>query len=146
MKKYLRNIVGMLAILCVSFPAYSLTTYIKGTLYYQVAKTSYCPGGKPVLKYARKYWCKYYPHTLVVSWRIPSTHTDGTPLLLSELSGYEVYYTTGSTDTVVKVSGGTTTTVTIPNFYTGTYCVAVSAVDVYGQKSPLSTVTTVYVP
>lgn len=87
-------------------------------------------------------------HSAALSWSIPTTRTDGTALALSELAGYEVYYTdsTGTTNVSVPVSGGTTTSTTVSNLTSGTYYFSMSAIDTSGQKSPLSAVNTVTIP
>ena len=68
---------------------------------------------------------------------------------MSELSGYEVYYTTDSSSagagTTVKVSGGATLSTVISNLPAGTYYVAVSAIDSTGLKSGLSNMITAIV-
>lgn len=76
-----------------------------------------------------------------LSWTIPSTRQNGQPLQLSELSGYELYYTTDSSSsngTVVTVSGGSKASYEISNLKAGTYYFAISAIDASGLKSPLS--------
>jgi hypothetical protein len=79
-----------------------------------------------------------------VSWTAPSTRQDGQPLALSDLSGYEVYYTTDSSSagTAIKVSGGTTASYVISNLPAGTYYFAISAIDSTGLKSALSSMVT----
>jgi hypothetical protein len=58
---------------------------------------------------------------------------------MSDLSGYEIYYTTDSTSstggTTIKVSGGATVSYVISNLPAGTYYIAISAVDSTGLKS-----------
>lgn len=83
-------------------------------------------------------------YNIKLSWTIPATRQNGQPLALSELKGYEVYYATDSSastanDTVVTISGGSTTTSTITKLPAGTYYFSISAIDVNGMKSPLST-------
>jgi predicted phage tail protein len=77
-----------------------------------------------------------------LSWTIPSTRTNGTPLTMSELSGYEIYYTNdlGTVSKTVTVSGGSLSTYTLSNIAAGTYHFAISAIDTSGQKSSLSSV------
>lgn len=82
-------------------------------------------------------------YNVKLSWTIPTTRQNGTPLALSELKGYEVYYATDSStstanDTVVKVTGGSINTSTISALPAGTYYFSISAIDVNGVKSPLS--------
>lgn len=74
------------------------------------------------------------------SWTIPSIRTNGTALTLSELSGYEIYYTddSGSVAETVSVSGGSKSAHTLSNIAAGRYHFAISAIDTNGQKSALS--------
>lgn len=75
---------------------------------------------------------------------MPTTRTNGTALLPSELAGYEVYYTTDDNrNGTYPVSGGSTATYTISNLPAGTYYFSMSALDSNGLKSALSTVVTV---
>jgi len=79
---------------------------------------------------------------------IPSTRENGQALLLSELSGYEIYYvleSSGAADTKIVVSGGSTISYNITSLAAGTYDFAISAVDTSGLKSPLSGVVVVQV-
>lgn len=82
-----------------------------------------------------------YPVQL--NWTPPSTRADGSALVASELTGYRIYYslegTSASEDTVVPVSGGATTSLTITLTAAGTYAFAITAVDQNGLESSLST-------
>lgn len=79
-----------------------------------------------------------------MSWQIPATRADGSALLASDLSGYEIYYTTDTSATgTYIISGGSTTLYTINNLPAGTYHFAMSAIDSTGLKSSLSSVVTV---
>lgn len=81
-------------------------------------------------------------HSVQLSWTAPTTRADGTALTASELSGYHIYYTaTGtpaSADTMVAVSGGTTTSISLALPAAGEYSFAITAVDSSGQESSLS--------
>jgi hypothetical protein len=83
-----------------------------------------------------------------LSWAIPTVRVDGTPLLLSDLSGYEVYYTndTGSISVVVPVAGGSATGTTVPSLASGNYYFSISAIDSSGLKSEMSAVVAVSFP
>jgi hypothetical protein len=83
-----------------------------------------------------------------LSWTIPSTRTNGTPLAISELSGYEVYYTndSGSVNAVVPISGGSTAKAVVKNLASGKYYFSISAIDTGGQKSSLSTMASISFP
>lgn len=83
-------------------------------------------------------------YNVKLTWTIPTTRENGQPLSLSELKGYEVYYATDSNastvnDTVVAVSGGSISSSVISKLPAGTYYFSISAIDVNGVKSPLST-------
>lgn len=82
-----------------------------------------------------------YPVQL--NWTPPSTRADGSALVASELTGYRIYYslegTAASQDTVVPVSDGATTSLTITLTAAGTYAFAITAVDQNGLESSLST-------
>jgi hypothetical protein len=77
-----------------------------------------------------------------LNWTPPSTRADGSALTSSELTGYRVYYALdgadASQDTVVPVSGGTTTTVQVALNAAGTYAFAITALDQNGLESSLS--------
>jgi len=99
-----------------------------------------CPDGSTVLRYSNSSWCKAYKAK--VGWTIPSTRANGTPLPISELAGYQVYWTRDSdkgagTINVYKASAITTNLSTI---VPDTYHIAISAIDTKGMKSSLSKV------
>ncbi len=77
-----------------------------------------------------------------LNWTIPATRENGQVLAASDLSGYELYYTTDdpSVTGTIKISGGSTSSYTAQNLAAGTYHFAISAVDISGLKSKLSTV------
>lgn len=84
-------------------------------------------------------------YNVKLSWTIPTTRQNGKPLALSELQGYEVYYTTDSSasaDAVVKINGGSTSNSVISKLPAGTYYFSISAIDTSGMKSPLSKMVT----
>lgn len=83
-----------------------------------------------------------------LSWTIPTTRADGTPLTASELAGYEVYYTndTGSVAAVVPVSSGSAISTTVSSLASGNYSFSISAIDTSGLKSALSTVAIINFP
>jgi hypothetical protein len=83
-------------------------------------------------------------YNIKLNWSIPTTRQNGQALPIGELKGYEVYYATDNStstanDTVVAVSGGSINTSTISKLPAGTYYFSVSAIDINGLKSPLST-------
>jgi hypothetical protein len=75
-------------------------------------------------------------------WTAPGTRADGTPLPLSELSGYRVYYllegTDPSSDSALTITGGSTTSTSLTLFVAGTYTFAITAIDQNGLESSLS--------
>jgi len=77
-----------------------------------------------------------------LSWSIPTTRVNGTALNLSELAGYEIYYTndSGSVSKTVSVSGGGAVSYTVASIAPGSYHFAISAIDSAGLKSSLSSV------
>ena len=142
---------------------------------YQFSSTSTCAGGTTALRMNRKWWCPVITTTASsgtstsgstttggsttttttpktynasVSWAVPSTRADGTPLSVSELSGYEVYYTndSGSVNISLPISGGSTASTMVNNLASGNYYFSISAIDAAGLKSVLSTVASITVP
>jgi len=81
-------------------------------------------------------------YNVSLSWTIPSAREDGKALSLSELSGYELYYTTDSSSAtsgkVIKIDGGSQASYVISSLPAGTYYFAISAIDTSGAKSALS--------
>jgi hypothetical protein len=124
------------SLLLVSFKA-SAGIYKNG-IYYTLWFNSSCRDGSKALVYLNQYWCRTYQAKL--SWTIPSTRENGTPLQLSELSGYEVYWgrSIDSRTGVIKVAKGGSSTVTFEAQTPATYYFVVSAIDTSGRKSPLS--------
>lgn len=83
--------------------------------------------------------------TVNLSWTPPSARADGTPLPLSELSGYKVYVVKESDsgqDKTQVVSGGSATSAQMALTAPGTYTVALTAMDQNGQESALSNAVT----
>jgi hypothetical protein len=77
--------------------------------------------------------------TAAVSWDVPTTNADGTPL--ADLAGYKVYYGTNSPinkDTSQSVDVGDSTSYTLTGLSTGTYYFAAVAYDTAGNESDLS--------
>lgn len=77
-----------------------------------------------------------------LNWTAPGTRTDGSPLPLSELSGYRVYYllegADPSSDSALSITGGSTTSTTLTLSAAGNYTFAITAVDQNGLESSLS--------
>ncbi|MDB6063128.1 MAG: hypothetical protein JWM78_3231 [Verrucomicrobiaceae bacterium] len=139
MRKSMLTRLGALSLLLLAVQANAVT--INGANYKQFTSGgSKCPDGSSVLIYNRAKYCKAYRANL--SWSIPATRADGTPLKESELSGYEVYWTRTIDDAkgTIKVAKGTSATAAFEAYTPDTYYFAISAVDSKGLKSTLSTV------
>ena len=111
-----------------------------GFSYSQYATTSgQCPDGNKPVRHANKTWCRTYTATL--RWAIPTTRENGQPLQLSELAGYEIYWTRDSDSATgtIKIAGGQVATQKFETFVPTTYHFAMSAIDTKGLKSRLST-------
>lgn len=76
------------------------------------------------------------------SWKIPTTREDGSPLMLSDLRGYEIYYYKSGTPqgqgTVISINDPSATTYTTSTLSPGTYYFAISSIDTNGTYSALS--------
>lgn len=150
----------------------SSTMTYKGVTY-KSSSSSKCADGSSALRYQSKYWCPVttttassgsttsgstsgsgtttttpVTQTAQLTWTIPTTRADGTALAVSELAGYEVYYTndSGSVSVTLSVSGASTVSTTVASLTTGNYYFSISAVDSTGLKSALSSVVTYTVP
>jgi hypothetical protein len=75
-------------------------------------------------------------NSLMLSWTAPSTNEDGSPL--NDLVGYKLYYGTqpGQYSKILNV--GNYTTAEIGDLASGTYYLAVTAYDIYGNESGFS--------
>ena len=76
----------------------------------------------------------------VLSWTIPTTRADGSPLPMSDLAGYEIYVLAESTgqSSVITVGGGGTSTYTVTGLAPDTYHFSMAAKDSAGNLSELS--------
>lgn len=79
-----------------------------------------------------------------VSWTAPTQNTDGTPLTLSDIQGYYVYYGTSATSLTNKVQlqGSGTLTYTVTGLTNGTWYFAVAAATSEGQSTNSPVVST----
>jgi len=77
---------------------------------------------------------------LALSWTPPVSRTDSSPIALSEIGGYRIYFgpAAGSYPDTVEVSGGSADTVTISGVPVGTYHVVMTTYDSNGQESDYS--------
>lgn len=76
--------------------------------------------------------------TVTVSWAPPATRSNGDPISLSELTGYQVRYGTqsGTYDNQVFAAGGNTTEQPVSDLVVGeTYYFVVAAQDIEGLQS-----------
>ena len=73
-------------------------------------------------------------------WTAPVTRADGTPLSLSDIDGYHVYYGTsaGSYPNQLNVADGTAQSATITDIPVGTYYIVMTTYDVTGLESVYS--------
>ena len=81
--------------------------------------------------------------TATVSWTAPSKRTSGTPMPLSELAGYKIYYGTslGNYPGIIDISDNTSTTYTLKGLVTNTsYYFVVTSYDVLGKEGAHSNV------
>ena len=72
-----------------------------------------------------------------LSWVAPVEREDGTPIMMSEIGGYRIYYgtTPGSYPDHVDVTDGSTMTATLIGLASGTYYIVVTTYDVNGRES-----------
>ena len=77
---------------------------------------------------------------IALSWTAPYEREDGTPISMSEIAGYRVYYGTEQGDYTeqVDVADSSTMEVTLNNLSTGTYYVVVTTYDMDGRESGYS--------
>ncbi len=79
-----------------------------------------------------------------LSWVAPTSRSDGTPISVSELSGYTVHYGSapGSYTSSIGVEDPFTTSLTVTDLPEGTYYFVLTAEDTNGQQSDYSGVVT----
>jgi hypothetical protein len=78
--------------------------------------------------------------SFTLSWTAPVTRADGSPLSLSDIDGYHIYYgsNSGNYTTTIDVTDGTATSATISNVPAGSYYVVMSTYDTSGLEGGLS--------
>lgn len=79
--------------------------------------------------------------TLSLNWTPPSTRSDGTPIALSDIGGYRIYYGSAhaSYGNQLTIMGNTTTSVTLSSLVSGnTYYLVMTTVDASGLESGYS--------
>lgn len=86
--------------------------------------------------------------TATVSWVAPSSRLDGTPISLSEIGGYILYYGTSNTNltNAVTISGSSTNQRQVSGLVSGTYYFQVSAYDQQGIEGPRSGLASKVIP
>jgi hypothetical protein len=75
-----------------------------------------------------------------LSWVAPAEREDNTPILMSEIAGYKVYYGTsqGQYTNSIDISDGTAEGYTIKDLPSGTYYIVVTTYDTDGRESGYS--------
>jgi hypothetical protein len=135
---------GILASLATAFSMQaSADLVLNGVTYVRYSGTgTKCPDGSSVLRYNRSSWCKAYKAK--VGWTIPTTRANGKALPISELKGYQVYWTRESDKSTgtINVNKSTAISTVMNTAVPGTYYFAISAIDTAGLKSTLSPVVT----
>lgn len=80
--------------------------------------------------------------SLLLSWSIPTTRSDGSPLQMAEIGGYEIYYfldgSSQDNDNIVTITSPQVTEYETPSLSPGTYYFAISTFDSEGIYSELS--------
>ncbi len=75
-----------------------------------------------------------------LSWAAPAEREDNSSILLSEISGYQVFYGTvqGQYTSSVTINDATATSYTLTNLPTGTYYLVMTTLDTEGRESQFS--------
>ena len=75
--------------------------------------------------------------SVTLGWTAPVTRTDGSPIAMSEIAGFTVYYgtSTGSRPNMLNVDDGSATSATIADLQVGTYYLVVTTRDYEGRES-----------
>lgn len=80
--------------------------------------------------------------SVTLNWSVPTTREDGTPLNISEVGGYEIYYFQDGTaldqGESHTISNPSITTFTTPDLELGLYYFAIASFDTNGLASELS--------
>ena len=80
-----------------------------------------------------------------LSWVAPAEREDNTPIALSEIAGYKIYYgsTQGQYPNSITISDSSATGHTFQSFTTGTYYFVVTTIDTEGRESQYSSEVTI---
>lgn len=134
------KLLSLCSVSVLMFALHANATVINGVNYKQFTGSgTTCPDGSKVFVYNNTKYCKAYRAN--ISWTIPTMRTNGTALPISELKGYQVYWTRSSDNAkgTINISSSTQASAAFDVYTPSTYYFAVSAVDTSGLKSPLST-------
>jgi hypothetical protein len=79
-----------------------------------------------------------------LAWTAPVTRADGTPLSLSEIDGFRIYYgkSAGSYTNYSDVTDGSAQSVTVQGVPVGTYYIVMTTLDSGGRESSYSSTVT----
>ena len=82
--------------------------------------------------------------SLTLQWSAPVTRADGTPLSLSDIDGYRIYYgaSAGNYPNRIDVADSTAQTATITDMPVGPYYLVMTTYDVSGLESAYSSMVT----
>lgn len=80
--------------------------------------------------------------SLSLSWKIPTTRTDDSPLTLSEIEGYRIYMgpKMDELSMILDLNDGSITSFTFTDLAPGTYYFSVTTYDTEGNESPFSNI------
>ena len=137
---HISTITRLGAATCLFFTLQANALTINGVNYKQFTGSgTTCPSGSKVYVYKKTKYCKAYRAR--ISWNIPTRRTNGKALAMSELKGYEVYWTRSSDNArgTIRVSSNAQISTLFDVYTPSTYYFAISAIDTKGLKSPLST-------
>lgn len=82
--------------------------------------------------------------SLTLQWTAPVTRSDGTPLSLSDIDGYNIYYGTSAGNYLyqIDVADGTAQAATMTDLPVGSYYLVMTTYDVNGLESAYSSMVT----
>jgi len=75
-----------------------------------------------------------------LNWVAPTTRADGTPLALTDIDGYHIYYgdLPGNYTSTMTIANGSATAATVNNLPVGTYYLVMTTYDINGLESGYS--------
>ena len=82
--------------------------------------------------------------SFTLNWTAPTTRSDGSPLSLSDIAGYRIYYGSSQGDypNSVNLNDGSADSAVVENIPVGSYFVSMTTYDVYGLESGYSSTVT----